>query len=71
MLSMFGYVRLAKLLLKGGSSDVHTYLFAHPTQFSVPGIPGTGRGSVIVPHAAELLYVFPFGIGQGTPFGIR
>lgn len=56
---------LAKLLLKGGSSDVHTYLFAHPTQFSVPGIPGTGRGSVIVPHAAELLYVFPFGIGQG------
>lgn len=49
---------LAKLLVKGGSSNVYTYLFAHPEQFANPGIPGTGPGSVIVPHAAEIEYVF-------------
>lgn len=49
---------LAKTLLRGGSSDVYTYLFAHPPQFKNPGIPGTGPGSVIVPHACEIPFVF-------------
>merc|ERR1711907_417404 len=49
---------LAKSLLKGGTADVYTYLFAHPPQFKNPGIPGTGPGSVIAPHACEIAFVF-------------
>lgn len=49
---------LAKLLLSGGSSNVYTYLFAHPSQKIIPAIPGTGPGSVIAPHAVEIPYVF-------------
>merc|ERR1712232_788152 len=49
---------LARTLKKGGTSTVYTYLFAHPTQLTIPGVPGTGPGSVIVPHAAEIPYVF-------------
>lgn len=46
----------ARSLVAGGSASVYAYLFAHPPQ--TPSVPGTGPGSVIVPHAAEIPYVF-------------
>ena len=51
--------RLARLLLQGGTPAVFNYLFAHPTQSAAfPGFPGLGPGSVTVPHASEIAYVF-------------
>jgi carboxylesterase type B len=55
------------LMLEGGAQDgVFCYHFAHPTQvdYSQGGIPGMGPGSVVVPHASEIAYVF--GDGGGT-----
>merc|ERR1712226_838319 len=49
---------LAKSMLKHGTPAVYTYNFAHPEQVAIPHIPGTGPGSVIVPHAVEIPYVF-------------
>lgn len=47
-----------KLLEKGGTPAVYSYLFDHPTQEVVYGVPGSGPGAVLVPHTAELLYVY-------------
>merc|ERR1712032_309271 len=41
---------LARKLEQGGTSNLYTYLFAHPEQ-KKNSIPGSGPGSVIVPHA--------------------
>jgi len=49
---------LARELLMGGTPMVYAYLFALPSQSSNPGVPGVGPGSVIVPHAAEISFVF-------------
>ena len=51
---------LARMLLNGGSPAVYTYLFAHPTQTDPYDgrVPGLGPGSVLVPHASEIGYVF-------------
>merc|ERR1712070_919541 len=54
----------ARLLLQGGSPNVFVYLFAHPSQETIPDmnvgsvISGLGPGAVVVPHASELPYVF-------------
>ena len=40
------------------SPAVHVYHFTHPTQREYGGIPGIGPGSVLVPHASEIAYVF-------------
>ena len=40
------------------TKDVYTYFFTHPTQNSNSNLPGTGAGSVLVPHASEIVYVF-------------
>jgi len=47
---------VARNLVAGGTPNVFTYLFAHPTQGSNE-IPGTGKGSVVVPHASEIVFV--------------
>lgn len=54
---------LARLMVAGGTPEVFTYEFAHPTQNVINemnvGVPLlTGPGSVLVPHASELEYVF-------------
>jgi hypothetical protein len=55
---------LARLLVSGGTDQVYTYQFSHPTQHTVNemnvGVPltSTHPGSVLVPHASELPYVF-------------
>lgn len=48
---------LAQSLLVAGTPELYAYSFDHPTQ-KFSGVPGTGPGSVIVPHAAEIDYVF-------------
>jgi len=58
---------LSRSLLKGGTPIVFAYLFAHPPQVAVPGIPGTGPGSVVVPHAGEIAFVF--GAAEGVSPG--
>ncbi len=45
-----------RMLLAGKTPAVYSYLYAHPDQETF--VPGTGPGSVFVPHAAEILYVF-------------
>ena len=53
-----GVRSVARMLEKGGSPSVHTYLFAHPTQ-APPGLaPLSGPGAVVVPHAFEIPYAF-------------
>ena len=52
---------LARALLKGGTPSVHVYLFAHPSQTdsfggAVPGL--IGKGTVVVPHASEIPFVY-------------
>ena len=37
---------------------VYAYFFTHPTQKANAHLPGTGPGSVLVPHASEIVYVF-------------
>ena len=51
---------LSRMLLRGGTPAVFAYLFAHPTQADACGgcVPGVGPGSVVVPHASEIPYVF-------------
>lgn len=55
---------LAHAFLQGGTPQVFTYLFSHPSQEVLldvnEGISlfGTGPGSVTVPHASELPYAF-------------
>eukprot|EP00937_MAST-01D_sp_MAST-1D-sp2_P004850 g4850.t1 len=49
---------LARMLDRGGSPEVYAYMFEHPTQANPHFIPGTGPGSVAVPHASEIAYVF-------------
>lgn len=45
-------------LHKFGTPAVFTYLFAHATQKGTkPPLPGTGPGSVIVPHGSEIVFV--------------
>lgn len=41
---------------KGGTPSVFTYLFAHPTQ-NAYYLPGSGPGSVLVPHGSEITYI--------------
>lgn len=52
-----GARNFSQIFHKGGSPAVFTYLFGHPTQEKVGGIPGIGPGSVVVPHASEIAYV--------------
>jgi len=55
---------MAHALLQGGTPQVFTYLFSHPSQEVLrdvnEGTPlfGTGPGNVLVPHATGLAYVF-------------
>lgn len=49
---------LARSILENGSKNVYLYLFGMATQSVNTGIPGVGKGSVIVPHAAEIAFVF-------------
>eukprot|EP00463_Aulacantha_scolymantha_P004346 TRINITY_DN544_c0_g1_i1.p1 TRINITY_DN544_c0_g1~~TRINITY_DN544_c0_g1_i1.p1 ORF type:complete len:439 (-),score=76.21 TRINITY_DN544_c0_g1_i1:415-1668(-) len=50
---------LSRSLIKSGTPAVFNYLFAHPTQAPGDGsIPGVGPGSVVVPHASEIIYVY-------------
>ena len=46
---------IASILSK--SQDTYVYLFAHPTQETIP-LPGDGKGAVTVGHATEIPYVF-------------
>merc|ERR1712039_1021106 len=48
----------------GGAPAVFTYLFAHPSQTGF--LPGAGPGSVVVPHASEIAFVFA-GMGMVMP----
>merc|ERR1712086_455178 len=47
---------LSRLFVEGGSPAVYSYFFEHPTQ-AVTGVPGSGPGSVVVPHGSEIEYV--------------
>jgi len=49
---------VSRNLLAGGTPSVHNYLFAHALQEVDPGIPSTGPGSAVVPHASEIPFVF-------------
>lgn len=54
-----GVRSLARMLVDGGTPAVYTYFFTHPTQADGGGVvPGMGPGSVLVPHASEIMYVF-------------
>ena len=53
-----GVRSLARMLDRGGTPAVYAYIFEHPTQADPHYIPGTGPGSVAVPHASEIAYVF-------------
>eukprot|EP01062_Namystynia_karyoxenos_P078086 TRINITY_DN798_c0_g2_i2.p1 TRINITY_DN798_c0_g2~~TRINITY_DN798_c0_g2_i2.p1 ORF type:complete len:580 (+),score=164.77 TRINITY_DN798_c0_g2_i2:81-1742(+) len=60
--------RTARAMVAQGSSPLFSYYLVHPSQAAVPGIPGCGPGSIVVPHASELLYVFACAnISVGTP----
>lgn len=48
---------VARSLAAGGTPSVFVYFFGHPTQGNSV-IPGTGPGSVVVPHASEIQYVY-------------
>lgn len=48
----------SRAMLKAGTPSIWVYLFAHPTQSALTGIPGEGPGSVVVSHASEIAYVF-------------
>lgn len=56
--------RAARAIMQHGSKDVFVYVFAHASEERVydlnlgTPVPGTGRGSPLVPHASELFYVF-------------
>jgi carboxylesterase type B len=47
---------VARDLVAGGSPGVFVYVFEHPAQEK--SVPGTGPGSVLVPHASEISFVF-------------
>ena len=59
-----GVRSFSQMLSDGGSPSVYNYMLTHPTQAmnqseAVTGIPGLiGNGTLFVPHAAELVYVF-------------
>ena len=54
---MTGQGNVARDLVAGGSPGVFVYIFEHPAQGKV-SVPGTGPGSVLVPHASEIVFVF-------------
>mmetsp|Transcript_54377 Transcript_54377/g.116886 ORF Transcript_54377/g.116886 Transcript_54377/m.116886 type:complete len:626 (-) Transcript_54377:106-1983(-) len=49
--------RVIRQLVQGGTPAAYYYLFAHPGQAKM-GLPGTGPGSVTVPHGVEIPFVF-------------
>jgi len=52
-----GVRTVARALSQSDTPSVFAYLFAHPTQGNSI-VHGTGPGSVLVPHASEIPYVF-------------
>jgi len=48
----------SECLYSTGKQNVYAYFFTHPTQNSNSHLPGEGKGSVLVPHASEIVYAF-------------
>jgi len=55
----------ARNVKRAGVEGVYNYYFVHPSQTPSP-IYGTGPGSVVVPHASEIMFVFDCAYNSDT-----
>eukprot|EP00756_Hemistasia_phaeocysticola_P030109 Hpha_TRINITY_DN16273_c0_g9::TRINITY_DN16273_c0_g9_i1::g.13767::m.13767 len=57
--------RYARNVKRAGVENIYNYFFVHPSQ-TTSHIFGTGPGSIVVPHASEIMFVFDCAYSQGT-----